>query len=224
LRSREITSGSLSFKTQARNNDAWELDFMSARKKLAEARFFLGKLHSAYPDSDEFKYYVSACVWALYGSYDHLLYDYAKKFWPELDTDVYLDNKTFDLVAAATGNEKAKSFIKWYREAQSEISRNMDSSTILKVRRVEAHRGTTDYGYWMGIHDAVSASGANIVYVSDATRPTPAHIPIEEMRAITYFSDYLDNPVEKVIENTLKLLDRIVSEAEAKFGVLPEPP
>lgn len=70
---------------------------MTARVKLAEANFFLQKLQFASPTAIDFSYYTSACASALYGSLQHLLYDYGMKFWPEIDEDDFLDSKRFEL-------------------------------------------------------------------------------------------------------------------------------
>ena len=81
---------------------------MTAREKLAEIRFFLTKLRSVLTMNsewsqppDDFKYYVSACVWALYGADQHLLYDYAQTFWPTVSVEDYLDTRVFRLLATS---------------------------------------------------------------------------------------------------------------------------
>lgn len=146
---------------------------MSARKKLEEAKFFLDKLQSVSPTSAEFRYYTSACVWALYGSNEHLLYDYAKKYWPDISTNDYLNSEMFESKAKATKNEKAIDFLAWYQEAQGRIGQNKDASVLLKVRHIEAHRASVDYDYLVSLHDAVNVSGT-IVITSSTFPPVPA--------------------------------------------------
>lgn len=217
---------------------------MTAREKLDEAKFFLSKLRqfSEFDSEgeipqDDFKYYASACVWALYGSYDHLLYDYARKFWPKLGTDDYLTRDNLKLVAKATENKEAKEFLKWYNKALGRIQENKDAMTIIKVRKVEAHRAQTQYyfinDFTVSLHDAVTASGAiTMATYYEPWMPKPIEIgsipnvppvvPIPSsmttVKRIGHFSDYPDKSVDKVIEDALILLDQIVSEAETKFG------
>lgn len=213
---------------------------MTARDKLAEASFFLQKLqitstHDANRLWDsgisaEYRYYVSACVWALYGSRDHLLYDYARKYWPNLGTDDLLDQKTVNLIAKATNNDEAKQFLEWYASVQGRIDKNRDAKTVLDVRRVEAHRGTTSYIYYPfaysdtpTLHDVVTASGAITIGTFDP-EPMPAQtqiLPVSVVKTIVHFLTYPDKPVEKVIEATLNLLNEIITEAENKFGIPP---
>ena len=189
---------------------------------MEEASFFLEKIHSANLATDEFKYYVSACVWALYGSFDHLLYDYAMKFWPNLSVDDYLENRIFSLLAKATGNEEAEHFLQWYRQAQGRIDKDRDASTVLKARRVEAHRGSVDYDYTFTLHAMLNLSGSIEVrtFYTGAV-PTgltatidPNAIPATE----AHFAGYPDNSVEVAIQNTFRLLSGFVSEAENRFG------
>lgn len=68
---------------------------LTAKGKLDEARFFLERIRSSDLGSDEFRFYASACASAMYGSVQHLLYDYAKKYWPSADTGDYLDASSF---------------------------------------------------------------------------------------------------------------------------------
>lgn|GEM_PF-3035462 len=101
-------------------------------------------------------------------------------------------------------------------------STNSDASFLLKVRRLEAHRATVDYSYLVSIHDAVTVSGT-IVVTSSTIPPVsaPAH-PVEEIPGVlvvAHFKDYPQKPVENVIENTILILDQLVSEAKSKFGV-----
>ena len=212
---------------------------MTAREKLAEANFFLQKLKAAskvelaydFAVANEYRYYVSACVWALYGSYDHLLYDYAQKYWPKLDISDFLDNKMFALLADATDNDEAKRFLEWYREVQGRIDKNEDAHAILKVRRIEGHRGTTAYSFYSyfempSLHDVVTASGAFRMGQYDPSgmaNPTefrPLTWPV--VKSVVNFNDYPGKPVEQVIEAVLTLLSAIVTEAENNFGI-PKP-
>ena len=171
-------------------------------------------------------HYVSACVWALYGAYDHLLYDYAQKYWPNLTTDDYIDDRLFALLASSTENEDARKFLEWHRDVHGRIVKNKDAETILRVRQVEAHRGSAGYSFYAlwdmpSLHDVVTASGAVTMEPSQlgSTHPTVKH-PI--LRSAINFEGYPSKSVEQVIESALGLMNEIVTEAENKFD-LPNP-
>lgn len=116
-----------------------EID-MTARTKLAEAKFFLGKLSETDHGSAAFRYNTSACASALYSSTQHLLYDYAKKFWPSLTQDDYIDAYHVALLARATGNKTASDFVDWYNKLEGRIKSNPDANAALQARRAETHR------------------------------------------------------------------------------------
>jgi hypothetical protein len=203
---------------------------MTARDKLAEADFFLHKLRDAsvldqnrlwdVGASNEYRYYVSACVWAVIGVREHLLYDYARMYWPNLGTGHHLDRGTLRLIAEATNHDEAKRFLAWYGKAQGRIEADADARTVLAVRKVEAHRGRTDISYFPyrsetpTLYDLVNVSGTMAVstYVQAAT----------VQRITAYFDGHPDKQVEDTIGDTLILMNTLVTEAENTFGIPPK--
>jgi hypothetical protein len=78
-----------------------------------------------------------------------------------------------------------------------------------------------DYYYVVSLHDAVNLSGSIEITSSTTNRLTSTTTPIPIPSALTtaHFANYAEKPVDVAIENTLVLLDHIVSDAEKQFGI-----
>ncbi len=126
----------------------------------------------------------------------------------------------FESKAKATKNEKAIDFLAWSQKKRRTIGRNKDASVLLKVRHIEAHRASVDYHYLVSLHDAVNMSGT-IVITSSTFPPVPPHVnpvPVPSALVVAHFQGYPQKPVEIVIENTIFVLNQLISEAGSKFG------
>jgi len=167
---------------------------MTARSKIREARFFLEQLRSAGPLSENTSYYVSACVAAIYGALNHLLYDYAVRFWaPRFDTNDFIDLESFKLIARITDDSQAMRFADWYGQAMGRMHNDADASALLRIRRMETHREDTLYFLDITQYDRGEAVGP-------------------------FLNHRMGRPVVEVIENTLNLVERYLTEAQSLFG------
>jgi hypothetical protein len=97
------------------------LPFVTAASKLAEAQFLLEKMRSVTLVTDDFSFYLSACVSALYSCIQHLLFDYAKRYWPSLSAENHVDAWHFQLLAKTTAHQDALRFLDWYNKLDGQI-------------------------------------------------------------------------------------------------------
>lgn len=208
---------------------------MTARDKLAEANFFLEKLQSVSMASMDFTYYTSACASALYGSLQHLLYDYAKRYWPNITDDDYLNPKLFRLLAKATKRTDALDCVKWYDTLADQISKNRDAKIVWNIRHVDTHRGTTSFAYQFEELDMVDMSGGTTFAIprleysellpsgeivpSGASPPTSLLLRelARQGRLIVHFGGHARRPVQEILEGTFTFVRTLIDEAEAKF-------
>jgi hypothetical protein len=188
---------------------------MSGRSKLGEAQFFLQQLSSLQANSIDssmkFRYFASACSSALYGSLQHLLYDYAKKFWPGIDQLDYLDTRLFQLLAKATNRSDARDFIEWYNGLIDRIRKDRDSSIVWDVRKIETRRGVLPYSYQQAFFEAVNFSSGTVTGRIALSVVQPNSVSV-------YFKDYPDRSVQDAIGNTVTFVESLLDEAESGFG------
>lgn len=183
-----------------------------------EAKFFLEKLRSTSPTTIDFRHYVSAIVSALYGSLQHLLYDYAHSFWPNIDESDYLDPRLFRLLAKSTNNSDALAFIKWYDGLPARINQNDAASIIWNVRRTETHRANTPFEYRLELFDAVNMSGGTGSNISGHIEVS-VYGPGGGARPTPYFRENPSRSVEEVIASTISFIESLISEAEVGFPI-----
>jgi hypothetical protein len=112
---------------------------MKAEDKLAEAKYFLGKLQSS--DEAELSFNLSAFVQAWRSVFDVLLYDYAEKYFkcapartPRITKD---DFKKIAEVFDNLGNSESKRFIEWYEKKESFLGQ----LHFWHLRKFFVHRG-----------------------------------------------------------------------------------
>lgn len=206
---------------------------MTAHSKLQEANFFFQLLERPEENTAEtFKNYVSACVSGIYGIMQHLLYDYAQKYWAKFDTNDYVDPSSFTLLAKITQNHEASKFVEWYNKAIGRINNNPDAAAVLKTRKLETHRSDVPYSYiWELVLDGSTNISSTIVFPQPTTertreivvpylsRETVTAMPPGKLTSIIpVFDHYPEKPAVEVISNTITLLKSLVDEAETNFG------
>jgi hypothetical protein len=209
---------------------------LTAKSKLAEAEFFLDKLRPLSVNSQgspEFRYYASACTYALVSSLWHLLYDYANKYWKQLGRDEYLDQRSFRLLALATENKDASDFIKWYKGLMGRIKADDDTKLVWNVRAMEAHRGNPPLSFVRQIPVGMIISvgleygvrrptGEFISTGSDPPPPSLIHEVRESSGAVYFRADQREpakrKQVPEVLESSITKVKAVVEEAESKFG------
>lgn len=174
------------------------------------------------------RYYVSASASAMYSCLEHLLYDYAKKYWRSFDTRDYLDARYFLLLAKATHNEDALQFIQWYNGLDARIESDKDAAQIWKIRRVETHRGTPPLDFVIEIlepFDIADRLEYGLTLPSGEFQSTGSIPPSQQQlrgapgsRVTVYFTEYRRKETPDVFESALLLLESILGEADKKFG------
>lgn len=201
---------------------------LTAKRKLDEARFFLEKLRSSDLGSDEFKFYSSACASAIYGSLEHLLFDYAKKFWPSLDAEEYLNSRLFSLLAKATAQADATRFIQWYNKLPGRIESNSDTREVWKIRHTETHRDTIALEFDatlyepMGIEDRLEfgvmrPSGA---FEPSGSRPPPKEVvdAVQHSSVAVFLRGYRSKQLADVFGSAWGFVKSVLDEADRDFG------
>jgi len=204
---------------------------MTARRKLSEARFFLVKMQASQLGSEEFRYYASACVSALYSVTNHLLYDYAKKLWPQITANQYLDARLMSLLAKITSNKRANDFIEWYNKLLGRIKSNPDTKAALDVRDMEIHRGNPTLAYELSFLDTLDVSdrieygimnSQGTITPSGTQIPTPKQVQLEGegSKIVLFFTSYRAKDIADTLSSSCNFIDAIIKEAESLFGSL----
>ncbi len=204
---------------------------MTSREKLSEATFFLDRVRASSVTSMDLKYYVSACASALYGSLQHLLYDYAKRHWQFAEND-YLDSIVFRNLAQQRNDSRGINFIDWWDDLPRRIGANEDACIIWNQRRMETHRAGAHYQYRVELFDALSMTGSNlsghieysVVRPSGSVIPSGTQIPSASLvnevtgsRVSIHFQENPSRSVEDVITRTITFVESLVGEAESRF-------
>jgi len=205
-----------------------EVVLLTAKRKLDEARFFLEKLRSSDLGSDEFRFYASACASAMYGSLQHLLYDYAKKFWPSLDAEEYLNSWLFSLLAKATQQSDAMRFVQWYNKLTGRIESNADAKEVWKMRHTETHRETLALEFdlisyvTVGIEDQLEfgvmrPSGA---FESSGSRPPSKEAvnAVQDSSEAVFLRGYRSKQLPDVFSSAWEFVKSVLDEVERDFG------
>ncbi|MGA2627190.1 MAG: hypothetical protein ABSF63_09040 [Candidatus Bathyarchaeia archaeon] len=201
---------------------------MTARNKLAEARFFSDKMSRTEIGSTEFRFYASASVSAFYSSTQHLLYDYARKFWPSITAKEYVDAEHLTLLAKATGNEKATKFVGWYNKLWGRMKQNDEVKAVLEARTMEIHRGSPPLLFDVSLLDQVDITdqleygvmSPRGVFSSSGSRlPTPEQIhAVPGNRTAVFFPSYKTKQVLDTLSSAIDFVEKLVDEAESQFG------
>ena len=202
--------------------------YLTAKDKLAEARFFLDKMRQTGPGTREFKFYTSACASAMYSSFQHLLYDYARKYWPSLTMEDRLDLRSLQVTTKATGHQDALVFCDWYDKATQRIKSNTDTAEIWQARHTGTHRDTPPLDFYttvfqpIGVTDrleygVMSPSG---IFQTSGSMPPSEHelTAVQGSRVGVFFAGYRTKEVLAVFESGLPLLESLVDEAYRQFG------
>lgn len=202
---------------------------MTARGKMAEAQFFLDNLRRTELGSAEFRYNASACTSALYSSIQHLLYDYAKKFWPSITGNEYIDAYHVALLAKTTGNEEATNFVEWYNKLEGRINSNPDSKAALEARKMEIHRVSPPLAFhavtWEQAIDIADRleygimSPQGIFTSSGAQRPTSTQLQaVQGSTTAVFFRSYATRQVPDTLNAAADFIKSLIDEAESRFG------
>lgn len=211
-----------------------ELSGMTCRGKLAEAQFFLDKLRPQELGSSEFRFYASAFAFALHSSLQHLLYDYANKYWPQIGRDDYLDPRYFRLLAKATGNNQALRFVDWYNGLIGRINADNDTRLVWDIRQMEAHRGSSPLSFEKVMFEPAIDISDNFEFgiirpshefISTGSDPPARNLvdAVQHSSSAVYFRyDERERPNRKqvpdVFGSSLRFVENILNEAEAQFG------
>jgi hypothetical protein len=201
---------------------------LTAKDKLAEARFFLDKMRKSDRGTWEFKFYASACTSAMYSSFQHLLYDYARKYWPSLTMEDRLDLRSLQVTAKATGHQDALLFCDWYDKASQRIKSNPDTAEIWQVRHTGTHRDTPPLDFHTTIFQPIDVTDRleyGVMSPSGSFQPSGSMPPsdndlraVEGSRVGVFFAGYRVREVLAVFESALPFIDSLIREAEKKFG------
>jgi len=201
---------------------------VTAKDKLEEAWFFLKRMRSTDLLSLEFKFYVSACASAMYGSIGHLLYDYAKKYWHTLDTSDFLDARYFLLLAKTTNQPKALQFVQWYNELPARIRSNPDASEVWRIRHIDTHRGSPGLNFVVEIFEPLDVTDRlqyGVMRPSGTFEPSGSSPPtIQQINAVpnssvaVFLCGYESKQVSDVFGSAWDFLKSVVDEAEQRFG------
>jgi len=201
---------------------------LTAKDKLAEARFFLEKMRQNNPGTQEFKFYASACASAMYSSFQHLLYDYARKYWPSLTMEDRLDLRSLQITAKATRHLDASKFCDWYDKTSQRIRSNPDTAEIWQVRHTGTHRDTPPLDFYATVFQPIDVTDRleyGVVLPSGSFHPSGSMPPSDqELKAVqgsrvgVFFAGYRTKEVVDVFETALPFLESLVEEAEKQFG------
>lgn len=176
----------------------------------------------------EFKFYASACTSAMYSSFQHLLYDYARKYWPSLTMEDRLDLRSLQVTAKATGHQDALLFFDWYDKASQRIKSNPDTAEIWQVRHTGTHRATPPLDFYTPIFQPIDVTDRleyGVMSPSGSFQPSGSMPPserelgaVEGSRVGVFFAGYRVKEVLAVFESALPFIDSLTNEAEKKFG------
>lgn len=203
---------------------------LTAKSKLDEARFFLGQLQHSGVGSLEFRNNCSACVSALYSVIQHLLFDYVRIFWPQIDPSEYIDLHSLALLGKTSTNMKAREFVEWYSKLQGRMNSDPDTRAALNVRTMEIHRMSTplffDVAFWEPPIDVTDRMEYGIknsqgtVTPSGAQMPTPRQLESagQGSKTVVYFSSYKNREIPAALEAAINFIDSLIKEAESQFG------
>ena len=112
---------------------------MKAEDKLAEAKYFLKKLHES--NEYELGFNLSAFIQAWRSVFDILLYDYAEQYFAYTEARKFKTTKNIfreiAIVLENQGNNIPRKFIDWYQKKESELSK----IPFWTLRKFFVHRG-----------------------------------------------------------------------------------
>lgn len=197
---------------------------MKAEDKLAEAKYFLTKLHES--TGSELGYNLSAFIQAWRSVFDVLLYDYAEQYFGYSEARKFKITKTvFKEIATVLdnhGNSDPKKFIDWYEKKESELG----NLRFWYLRKFFVHRGgkilepgTTEKKTVSRIPTEVytppsAVSGDTIppysVYVLDDV------IEVKSEKELT-IAGMPETVINDESERVYYIMDEIVKEARASF-------
>jgi hypothetical protein len=197
---------------------------MDTRKKLSEAKYFLGLLPIFQEDTNKFYYNLSAFLNAWRSVLDIMLYDFAEHYSLGFTREVELNDKDFFAVATALNKTEAVEFVKWWRKKQGVLK----SDPLWEKRIISFHRGNV--AIYQNIYALGTGSSSGTIsfgaygyspYVSPLVGGafTPHTIPTKSIG--TSFWSFKDFPDENLIDKCKEgyaRLEAVVVEAETMFS------
>jgi len=189
---------------------------MDTRKKLQEAKYFLGMLQNT-KDRDEFYFVLSAFLSAWRSVLDVMLYDFAENYDIGLTRKDKMFPHDFWIVAYAKKDNRALEFFKWWDKKIRDLSKNH----LWNMRPEIVHRGYPEVRQKIYVPNTISSG--SITFVSEST--DEENIPSGAFPATLapiYASDLFPVNFSDVIElckEGFALMESIVDEAEREFNV-----
>ena len=197
---------------------------MKAENKLAEAKYFLEKIHKS--NESELGFNLSAFIQAWRSVFDVLLYDYAEEYFGYTEARKFKTTKNIfseiAIVLENQGNDIPRKFIDWYQKKESELS----TLPFWTLRKFFVHRGgkklksgTTEKQTYRSkpIEIYVSPSAVS----GDVISPMSATVLSDMVEVLSEKEITIAGMPETVIhdesERVYIIMNEIVSEAREKF-------
>ena len=94
---------------------------MESKRKLDEARYFLGSLEHTTEDGEEFYYNLGAFLNSWRSVLDIMPYDFAEKYQLGFTRDDRVEDYEFQMASRALNHTNALKFLKWWRQQVGKI-------------------------------------------------------------------------------------------------------